>query len=612
MNRTSSLLGWAALLFGASVCHAQEKTAPKIGRPAPLNLRGLEFAKKKLARDLITAEKRRGMESNDDAINLNNSALLCQRLGDYATAEKLLRQALDFYGRQQKAQRLGACRRLAEPRAPPSRDRRLPQRGSRLPASPPVAGGLGRAPGRPAAGGMLERPRGPARGDGRLHPGRAVLPRRAAQVKKSSGVKGAAYANSLHNLGLLYERQGKYARAEPLLTRSAKITREALGEKHPSYAHSLESLAFLYKQQGEFKKAEGLYQEALAVYKTKRGEEHPACARTLNNLGALHLANGELDKARPLLERALEIRKKLFGQDHLDTVDSMGDLAALYDAAGDVRKAEALLENALEALNAKLDLTATAQSERQQLAMAQAFRSFLDSYLSVASRAKPDAARLYNRVLVWKGAVFARQQCIRAARDNPKLAPLFAELRDVTSQLAALELVSPDPVERAAWLKQVEELGDRKEAVEKKLAPARGDEPRFQLQAPTAKQIGKSLPAGCAWSIFWSIPIDPPNRESARGQGAWPPSSSVRVGRWCTSTWGRWRRFGGGSGRARQCEIASGQGRERAGGPVAEAGVATAGGALEGGQGRSGLAGRCAGLAAVRRLAGRKARLVSD
>ena len=52
-------------------------------------------------------------------------------------------------------------------------------------------------------------------------------------------------ATSLHNLGLLYQAQGRYREAEPLHKRALAIVEKALGSEHPILADVLDSYAEL-------------------------------------------------------------------------------------------------------------------------------------------------------------------------------------------------------------------------------------------------------------------------------------------------------------------------------------------------------------------------------
>ncbi len=54
-------------------------------------------------------------------------------------------------------------------------------------------------------------------------------------------------ARSLNNLADLYERQGRYAEAEPLFERALAIRERAVGPDHPDTATSTNNLASFYQ-----------------------------------------------------------------------------------------------------------------------------------------------------------------------------------------------------------------------------------------------------------------------------------------------------------------------------------------------------------------------------
>ncbi len=68
---------------------------------------------------------------------------------------------------------------------------------------------------------------------------------------------------------------GHYSDAEPLLIRALKINEEALGPEHPKVAQSLNNLAVLYNAQGKYAEAEPLYKWALLIAEKALGPEHP-------------------------------------------------------------------------------------------------------------------------------------------------------------------------------------------------------------------------------------------------------------------------------------------------------------------------------------------------
>ena len=63
---------------------------------------------------------------------------------------------------------------------------------------------------------------------------------------------------NITSLAVLYQAQGDYAKAEPLLLRSLEIREKVLGECHPLVATSLNNLAQFYNTQGDYAKASSL------------------------------------------------------------------------------------------------------------------------------------------------------------------------------------------------------------------------------------------------------------------------------------------------------------------------------------------------------------------
>ena len=79
------------------------------------------------------------------------------------------------------------------------------------------------------------------------------------------GVKHVSVALSLSNIALLYESQGQFDKAKPLLQRAYTIYEKALGPEHSSTALSLNSLAFLFNKQGFHAKAEPLTRKGIGI-----------------------------------------------------------------------------------------------------------------------------------------------------------------------------------------------------------------------------------------------------------------------------------------------------------------------------------------------------------
>jgi CHAT domain-containing protein/tetratricopeptide (TPR) repeat protein len=153
-------------------------------------------------------------------------------------------------------------------------------------------------------------------------------------------------------LGVLHQRQGDPARAEPLLRRGLELREAALGGNHPDVAVSLDHLASLYKAQGAYERAEPLYQRALAIQEAALGKDHPGMASLLNDLASLYMSRGWYERAAPLVERALAIQKGALAARHPAVAISLNNRALLFAGEGRYARAEPLYRRALAIIEA--------------------------------------------------------------------------------------------------------------------------------------------------------------------------------------------------------------------------------------------------------------------
>jgi CHAT domain-containing protein/tetratricopeptide (TPR) repeat protein len=303
------------------------------------------------------------------------------------------------------------------------------------------------------------------------YPRAEPLYRQALEIyKKALGEGHPDYAVGLHNLAELYRSQRDYARAEPLYRQALEILRKARGEADTDYATCLNNLALLHRSRGDYARAEPLYRQALEIRQKTLGEGHPLYANSLDNLAKMYWSMGDYTRAEPLSRRSVDIHKMALGEAHPFYALSLNNLALLYLAEGEPARAEPLLKASLEIARRNLELAATAQSERQQLAMAQSLRSALDVYLSLTAGAPVSGAPVYRYVLRWKGAVFTRQQSILHGPGALELTPLLDEWQRTTRRLATLALAVPEPKNQEAWRKQLAKLTEKKEQLEGELS----------------------------------------------------------------------------------------------------------------------------------------------
>ncbi len=354
------------------------------------------------------------------------------------------------------------------------------------------------------------------------------------------GENHPAYASSLHNLAGLYQDMGDYAKALPLFERARDLRRQVLGENHPDYATSLDNLAGLCYRLGDYRRALTLYQQAHELTRKRPGEDHPAYATGLHNLAMVYLALGDQARALPLFEQALALNKKLrlenhianaavlnglarlyevkgdhpralahyeqardlcrklLGENHPLYATSLNNLAGLHGSRGDQRQALQLYQEALRIQDAFLHSSFNILSERQRLALLKQQRINLNNYLAFASTNGQPVDQVYSTVLDWKGLVSARRSAERTLRNNPQLKDLFDRLQSTSARLSQLAFSQPAPAQQEAWKRQLNQLREEKEALERELADKSQSLPHLQPRRVKPAEVVNALPAGTA------------------------------------------------------------------------------------------------------------------
>ncbi len=144
----------------------------------------------------------------------------------------------------------------------------------------------------------------------------------------------------------LYQ-EGKFTEAIPLAEESVRVAEVTFGPESRHFATSLNNLALLYKDQGRYADAEPLYKRALAIDEKVLGPDHPDVALSLNNLAELYREQGKYADAEPLFKRALDIDEKALGPEHASVATDLNNLGVLYEQKGRYPDAEPLYKRAL-------------------------------------------------------------------------------------------------------------------------------------------------------------------------------------------------------------------------------------------------------------------------
>ena len=195
----------------------------------------------------------------------------------------------------------------------------------------------------------------------------------------------------------------------------------------------------------------------------------------------------------------------MLGERHPDIAGSLSNLALLLRLQGDYSAAKPLFEQAVDISRDNLDLAAAAQTERQQLAMADMLRFHLDTFLSAAPQVGVADGVSYRQVLAWKGAVLERQRRLRDLRrllradPRPEVARAAAEWQSVVVRLATLALAQPGPNQQDAWRSQLAAMTGRKEQLEEELTRQSAAFRAARAEARrTPEQLQAALPRDAA------------------------------------------------------------------------------------------------------------------
>jgi CHAT domain-containing protein len=169
-------------------------------------------------------------------------------------------------------------------------------------------------------------------------------------------------ANSLNNLALILQGQGRPAAAEPLYREALTMYKRLYPEAefpagHPLLAGGLHNLAGVLEAQGRASEAEPYYRDALAMFKRVYPEDrypdgHDSIARSLSGLALLLFVQGRPVAAEPYCREGLAMRRRLYPEDrypdgHPGLVGGLDTLGAVLRAQGRPAEAERLCRESL-------------------------------------------------------------------------------------------------------------------------------------------------------------------------------------------------------------------------------------------------------------------------
>ena len=149
----------------------------------------------------------------------------------------------------------------------------------------------------------------------------------------------------LHILGMTQLAQNKFNLAKPLLLKAVSLTKKIHGD-HPRTATALNNLAGLYSQIDEPGKAISAYKKSLKILKMFLRPDHPEIAIALNNIGLSYSETGNVSEAEKFYLKSIKINRK--ENQNQSLINAWANLGSLYYKKQNYEQAERYLVNAVE------------------------------------------------------------------------------------------------------------------------------------------------------------------------------------------------------------------------------------------------------------------------
>jgi tetratricopeptide (TPR) repeat protein len=163
-----------------------------------------------------------------------------------------------------------------------------------------------------------------------------VAKRGLALTEKAFGPVHANVSADLITLANLYQRQGDFFNAEPLVMRAIAIDTKLYGPQHPEVAVDLGAVAFLLQLKGDYASADQKYQQALTILTASREERYQPYVTefrkgrgdALARGGRLREALTQWDQVVGILERTNPSRARRLLTDMTEVSRQLGDQVA--------------------------------------------------------------------------------------------------------------------------------------------------------------------------------------------------------------------------------------------------------------------------------------------
>jgi tetratricopeptide (TPR) repeat protein len=145
------------------------------------------------------------------------------------------------------------------------------------------------------------------------------------------------------NLVELLHQENKLADAEVVLRQTLESLRRVQGEDHAETLVMTRQLADILRQRHQFADAESLMRPVLETVRRKKGGDHPETIALLSYFGGVLRDEGKLDEAEICFQQALDANRRHFGDEHANTLTAILRMGSLRVAQGKYSEALAVL-----------------------------------------------------------------------------------------------------------------------------------------------------------------------------------------------------------------------------------------------------------------------------
>ena len=140
-------------------------------------------------------------------------------------------------------------------------------------------------------------------------------------------------ANSLNNIGTVYDDQGQVTQALEYYHKSLKINEEI--SDNVGISSNLNNIGYIYCNQGDFAKALDYYERSLKIRESQKDKR--GIAGTLNNIGNIYYWQNNFSDALDYFKKSLKIKEEI--EDKYGISFSLMSIASIYDKQGNFKEA---------------------------------------------------------------------------------------------------------------------------------------------------------------------------------------------------------------------------------------------------------------------------------